>query len=64
MERQVFHTVEDVVETGLVSRSQAYKLVKEGVLPSIRIGRSVRIPADAFRRWVDARMNPGKSEAA
>ncbi|MBI2760050.1 MAG: helix-turn-helix domain-containing protein [Chloroflexi bacterium] len=38
-----------------VSRAMAYKLVRDGVVPSIRIGRSVRVPADRLRAWVEAR---------
>ena len=32
-----------------VSRSQLYKLISEGVLPSVRIGRSIRVPVRAVR---------------
>jgi excisionase family DNA binding protein len=35
------------------SVSQVYKLISEGVMPSVRLGRSVRVPADALRRFVE-----------
>jgi excisionase family DNA binding protein len=35
-----------------VSRARAYELIQAGVIPSIRIGGSIRVPVDALRRWV------------
>jgi excisionase family DNA binding protein len=43
-------------EAGLalgLGRSRTYNLLAAGKLPSIRVGRSVRIPAEALRAWVD-----------
>lgn len=34
-------------------RSKIYVLLADGTLPSIRVGRSVRVPAEALRAWVD-----------
>lgn len=38
-----------------ISRALAYRWCSEGVIPSIRVGRSVRVPADALRAWIEAR---------
>jgi excisionase family DNA binding protein len=35
-----------------VSRARAYELIAGGVIPSIRIGTSIRVPVDALRAWV------------
>jgi excisionase family DNA binding protein len=35
-----------------VSRARAYELIAAGVIPSIRIGSSIRVPADELRRWI------------
>jgi len=35
-----------------VGRSKAYELIASGVIPSIRLGSSVRVPADALRTWI------------
>ena len=35
-----------------VSRSKAYELIANKTIPSIRIGSSVRVPADALREWL------------
>jgi excisionase family DNA binding protein len=34
-----------------ISRSFAHRLVSEGSVPSVRIGRAVRIPLEAARVW-------------
>lgn len=43
----------DVVaeETGL-KKSRVYELVRQGVLPHARIGRSVRFDRGEVRRWI------------
>lgn len=46
--------VEEVAEMLSLGRSKTYDLVATGVLPSVRLGRSVRVPADALRRWLEA----------
>lgn len=35
-----------------ISRAKAYELIAAGVIPSIRIGSSIRVPAEALRAWV------------
>jgi len=35
-----------------VSRARAYELIAAGVIPSIRIGSSIRVPADSLRAWI------------
>ena len=48
-----------------VSRSRTYELIARGVLPSIRIGSSIRVPADALRAWVERQLaNSEPPEAA
>jgi excisionase family DNA binding protein len=41
-------TVEEAARVMRVSRNGAYNAVAEGVIPSIRIGRTIRIPRDAL----------------
>jgi excisionase family DNA binding protein len=36
-----------------ISRARAYELIAAGVIPSIRIGSSIRVPAEALRAWVE-----------
>ena len=35
-----------------VSPRTVYRLVAEGVLPSVKIGRSIRVPKEAVLDWV------------
>jgi excisionase family DNA binding protein len=38
-----------------LGRSTTYQLMAAGVLPTVRIGRAVRVPKDALERWIAAR---------
>jgi len=38
-----------------ISRALAYRWAANGILPSIRVGRSVRIPHDALVAWIAER---------
>jgi excisionase family DNA binding protein len=35
-----------------IGRSKAYELIRDGALPAIRIGGTVRVPLDALEAWV------------
>ena len=46
----------DVVEAGRllgVGREAAYNAVKSGQIPSIRVGKKIRVPVAALRRLAD-----------
>jgi excisionase family DNA binding protein len=36
-----------------ISRSKTYALIAAGDIPSIRIGSSIRVPADKLREWLE-----------
>jgi len=42
-----------------ISRSATYQLLADGVLPTIRIGRSIRIPSTALDAWITEHTTPG-----
>ena len=42
-----------------LSREGAYKLAHRTDFPAVRIGRSIRVPRDAFLRWLDAQAQGG-----
>ena len=44
-----------------VSRQTIYKLIADGELPSVRIGNSVRVPADELHAYLAARRRPGRT---
>lgn len=37
-----------------IGRTRIYDMIARGAIPSVRIGRSVRVPLDALREWVSA----------
>lgn len=47
--------VEEAARMLRLGRATVYLLVSRGELPSVRIGRAVRVPAEALRRWIEIR---------
>lgn len=54
--------VPEVAEELRIARSRAYELVATGKIPSVRIGRSVRINRRELERWLEDRRqkSPGR----
>lgn len=38
-----------------LGRSRIYELLASGELPSLRIGRSIRIPVNRLQQWIEER---------
>lgn len=53
MSEPILLTVEDVQEQIQLGRTKVYELIRDGVLPVLRIGRAVRIRREALERWLD-----------
>ena len=51
VEKLLFKPSEAAEATGF-GRSTVYAKIATGELPSIRVGRSVRIPVEALRGWI------------
>lgn len=49
-------TVEEVAQRLGIGRSLAWRLVREGQLPSVRLGRLVRVPERALENWLEQRL--------
>ncbi len=45
--------VPEVAEVLRIARSRAYELVADGKIPSVRIGRSVRVNRRELERWLE-----------
>jgi excisionase family DNA binding protein len=43
----------EVSELAGLGKSKTYELIATGEIPSVRIGRSVRVPADRLREWIE-----------
>ena len=57
-EKREFLKVPEVAEVLRIARSRAYELVAEGDIPSIKIGRSLRVSRTELDRWLEERRQP------
>lgn len=48
MHKKRFLTVEDLVQDGLGSHATVWRYIKDGKLPSVKLGRTYRVPASAL----------------
>ena len=55
MERLLLRPTEAAEAIG-VGRSKVYELLAHGELPSVLVGRSLRVPVDKLREWVDRKV--------
>lgn len=53
-------TVREVTVTLKIGRTKVYDLIRTKELPSLTIGRSRRIPAQAVRAYLASRMDLGE----
>jgi excisionase family DNA binding protein len=44
-----------------ISRAKVYRLMQHNILPTVRIGGSVRVPRKAFFKWIEENTSPGRS---
>jgi putative molybdopterin biosynthesis protein len=52
-------TVQEAAELLRVKASWVYKMARSGELPSVRLGRQVRIDEEALQRWLLERSKGG-----
>lgn len=45
-----------------IGRSTGYAMIASGELPSVRIGRAVRVPVDALKQWIERQTNKDDKE--
>lgn len=53
-------TVAEVAAQLRVSKMTVYRMVDDGELPAWRVRRSVRVPVEGLRRYVQARLEGAK----
>ena len=53
MNERLLLRVDEVARLLSLGRSKTYELIAAGTLPTVRLGRSVRVPVEALRRWLD-----------
>jgi excisionase family DNA binding protein len=42
----------EVSEMTGIGKSKTYQLISAGVIPAVRVGKSLRVAPDALRRWI------------
>jgi excisionase family DNA binding protein len=58
-----FLTVEEWRTFMRIGRSSAYDLIRQGLVPAVRWGRTVRIPREVVMRCIDREGQPRKANA-
>ena len=56
-ETQILMTVSEVAEALRIGRSRCYELIRTGEIPSLHLGRSVRVPLTQLRARIDLLAN-------
>lgn len=54
MEQKLLFRPSEAAELLGIGRSKVYQLLADGTLPSVRIGKSVRVPVEKLRGWVES----------
>lgn len=52
MEAKIY-TIKEICEILQISRTFAYQMLKEGKIPSVKLGKRVIIPKAKFDEWMD-----------
>jgi excisionase family DNA binding protein len=50
--------VPEMAEELRIARSRAYELVADGEIPSVRIGRSIRVSRRKLEKWLEEQRQP------
>jgi excisionase family DNA binding protein len=53
--------IPEAAETLGIGQSKIYELIATGELPTIRVGRAVRISVNTLQKWIEAREQQGVS---
>lgn len=51
-EQKLVYTPKDIQKMLALSKSAVYNLLKDGTLPSVRIGSSYRVSVPIFDKWL------------
>jgi len=52
----------EAAEALCLGRSKIYALIAEGTIPSVRIGKSIRVPVKELLEWVNRQSNGSQDE--
>ena len=57
--QKLFYRVSTVAQMLDITRSKAYQLIEQGEIRAARIGKSIRVPAEALERFSDLKKAEG-----
>ena len=60
---RLLYRIPEAAEAMGVSRAKGYELAARGLIPTIRLDGCLRVPVDALRVWIEARIRE-QAEAA
>ena len=63
MDRLLFR-IDEAAEVLSLGKSKLYELLARGELPTVKIGRATRVPAESLQRWVRKQVAAAESAAA
>lgn len=53
-------SVRETAEALGIGRNRAYDLISAGVIPAVRLGRSIRVPKDTLEAWLEQEASRGR----
>lgn len=59
LEQKLLLRVDEAADVASVSKSMAYQLIATGEWPSLRLGRTLRVPVVALVQWIEDRIEGG-----
>jgi excisionase family DNA binding protein len=63
LENRILLRIPETAEALGLSRSRIYELIGDGTIPTIRIGRSIRVPRRALDEWVEQQLGRDDKES-
>lgn len=55
-------TVAEAATALHLGRNTVYDLIRSGELPSLRVGRAIRIPQTALHEWINSNTQKGNTQ--
>jgi excisionase family DNA binding protein len=62
VERQLLRIAETAEALG-IGLTRTYELTRKGEIPSIRVGKSVRVPITALKLWIEAKVGASERDS-
>jgi len=60
---KLFIKPKEAAEALCLGRSKIYELIADGTIPSVRIGKSIRVPVKELLEWANRQSNGSQDES-